>query len=103
MFLFFLAKIPTVTGAGCCLSHWAVGIRIMHQDEHQAAVAAFIRSRGVTRCPTACALPTQGTVAAADQAALQNYVAARSQSRQQKISARERAWRAVKIPAAPGE
>ena len=53
----------------------------MGDDEYQAAVAAFIRARGVTRCPTACALPTQGTVAAADRAALKTYAAARAQSR----------------------
>ncbi len=60
----------------------------MHQDEHAAAVAAFIRSRGITRCPTACALPTQGTIAAADRAALEDYAAARGRSRQQKSAAR---------------
>jgi Peptidase family M23 len=43
---------------------------IMCQDEYQASVAAFIRTKGITRCPTACALPTQGTIAAADRAAL---------------------------------
>jgi hypothetical protein len=36
----------------------------------EAEIAAFIRSRGVTRCPTACAAPTQGSGNAADQAAL---------------------------------
>jgi hypothetical protein len=60
----------------------------MGHDEHQAAIAAFIRSNGVTRCPTACALPTQGIIAAADRAALENYAAARSRTRQQKIAAR---------------
>src|SRR6186997_1231001 len=45
----------------------------MCQEEHQAAVAAFIRNKGVTRCPTACALPTQGSVPAADRAALEAY------------------------------
>jgi len=32
----------------------------MHQKEHDAAIAAFIRDNGITRCPTACVLPTQG-------------------------------------------
>jgi hypothetical protein len=63
---------------------------IMCDDEYQAAVAAFIRARGVTRCPTACALPTQGTVAAADRAALETYAAARAQSRNKRQAARER-------------
>ncbi len=31
----------------------------MHDDEYQVAVTAFIRANGITRCPTACALPTQ--------------------------------------------
>jgi hypothetical protein len=75
----------------------------MHQDEHQAAVAAFIRSKGITRCPTACALPTQGTVDAADRAALQGYAATRAESHQQKIVGRERSFWAVTIPAVPGE
>ena len=44
--------------------------RLMTQGEHEAAVAAFIRARGVTRCPTACAVPTQASVAAADRAVL---------------------------------
>jgi len=59
----------------------------MYQNEHEVAVAAFIRSRGVTRCPTACVLPTQGTIGASDRAALQRYAVLRSQSRQHKILA----------------
>jgi hypothetical protein len=42
----------------------------MTSQEQEAAVAAFIRARGVTRCPTACAVPTQASVAVADRAAL---------------------------------
>ena len=75
----------------------------MRQDEHEAAVAAFIRSNGITRYPTACALPTQGTVDAADRAALQGYAAARAESRQHKIAGRERSLWAIEIPAVPGE
>jgi hypothetical protein len=33
----------------------------MSQTEYDAAVAEFIRSKGVTRCPTVCLAPTQGT------------------------------------------
>jgi hypothetical protein len=43
----------------------------MTQQEQEAAVAAFIRARGVTRCPTACAVPTQASVAEPDRRALQ--------------------------------
>ena len=42
----------------------------MTQQEHDAAVEAFIRARGVTRCPTACAVPTQAAVAETDRQAL---------------------------------
>ena len=75
----------------------------MYQEEYEAAVAAFIRSKGITRCPTACALPTQGTVPAADRAALENYATNRSLSRQRKIADRQRAFWAAKVLAGPGE
>lgn len=66
----------------------------MNGDEYQAAVAAFIRAKGVTRCPTACALPTQGTVPLADRAALADYAMARDQSREKRQAlTREREWR----------
>jgi hypothetical protein len=65
-------------------------MRIMDQEEHEAAVVEFIRTKGITRCPTACAFRTQGTVPAADRAALENYVAAREWLRERKIAARKR-------------
>jgi hypothetical protein len=71
----------------------------MDRDEHEAAVAAFIRTRGITRCPTACVLPTQATVAAADRVGLENYATVRNRSRRQKIAARERL---VMDPPGPG-
>ena len=54
----------------------------------EAAVAEFIRTRGVTRCPTACVLPTQGAVGAADRRALEEYAAWRDQRRRTKLAAR---------------
>jgi hypothetical protein len=42
----------------------------MSRSEYEAAVAAFILSKGITRCPTACAVRTQGIVSPADQEAL---------------------------------
>ena len=42
----------------------------MTQEEHEAAVAAFIHTRGVTRCPTACVGHTQGRVAESDRLVL---------------------------------
>jgi hypothetical protein len=43
----------------------------MSKSEYDAAIAAFIRSKGITRCPTACVVRTQGTVSKSDQEALQ--------------------------------
>lgn len=43
----------------------------MSRSDQDAAVAAFIRTNGVTRCPTACLVRTQGTVSQADREALQ--------------------------------
>jgi hypothetical protein len=71
----------------------------MREDEYEAAVAAFIRTKGVTRCPTACALPTQGTIAANDRAALEDYAIARIRSRRQRQAARERLLWAARAPA----
>jgi hypothetical protein len=47
----------------------------MSQSEYDAAIAAFIRSKGVTRCPTACVVRTQGTVSEPDRIALQRRAA----------------------------
>jgi len=46
-------------------------------DEDCDAIAEFIRSKGVTRCPTACVLPTQALVGAADRAALEEHAVTR--------------------------
>ena len=54
----------------------------------ETAVAEFIRTKGVTRCPTACVLPTQGSVAAADRNALAAYAVAREQVRRARSAAR---------------
>jgi hypothetical protein len=43
--------------------------------EYDAAIAAFIRTKGVTRCPTACALPTQATIATRDRTAFEEHAA----------------------------
>jgi hypothetical protein len=58
----------------------------MPQYDHEAAVAIFIRTKGVTRCPTACVLPTQGLPDAADQAALEQYATARNRSWRMKMA-----------------
>jgi len=71
----------------------------MGDDEYKAAVVAFIRTKGVTRCPTAYALPTQGTIAADDRAALEDYAIARARWRRQRQAARRRSFWAAQGPA----
>jgi len=75
---------------------------MMCQAEYQAAVAAFIRTKSITHCATACAFRTYGTVAVADRATPQEYAAARERLRQQTIVARMQPfWTfAVLVPAA---
>ena len=47
----------------------------MSQSEYEAAVADFIKTRGITRCPTACVVKTQGRISIADREALQQRAA----------------------------
>ena len=63
---------------------------LMSSTEYEAAVEAFIRNKGVTRCPTACLVRTQASVPAADRAALEHYEAGREQSRRTHIAATAR-------------
>ncbi|HEY3911641.1 MAG TPA: hypothetical protein VGM07_17400 [Stellaceae bacterium] len=60
--------------------------RVLAERGGDAAVAEFIRTRGITRCPTACVLPTQASVAAGDRALLEEYAAAREQRRRVRAS-----------------
>ena len=39
-------------------------------QNYDAEIAAFIRTKGITRCPTACVAPTHASGSAADRAAL---------------------------------
>jgi hypothetical protein len=65
------------------------------------AVAEFIRTKGVTRCPTACVLPTQASVAAADREALGEYAARRDERRQARVAARvKQLWNVEIVPSA---
>jgi hypothetical protein len=59
----------------------------LSSSEYEAEVAAFIRSKGVTRCPTACLVRTQASVPAADRAALERYEAERDRSRRENLAA----------------
>jgi hypothetical protein len=56
----------------------------MSQTEQDALVAEFMRKKGITRCPTACAVPTHAAVPEADRAALRDYNAAREAARLEK-------------------
>jgi hypothetical protein len=57
----------------------------MSQNEQDALVAEFMRKKGITRCPTACAVPTHSAaVSDADRAALRDYSAAREAARTEK-------------------
>jgi hypothetical protein len=49
----------------------------MTSEKDGEAVAEFIRTKGITRCPTACVSPTQAFVGAADRAALQAHAVSR--------------------------
>src|SRR5712672_2124009 len=57
--------------------------QIMSHHDRDAEIAAFILTKGVTRCPTACVLPTQGSPEPADQTALDEL-------RRMKIATRQR-------------
>jgi hypothetical protein len=43
----------------------------MSRENYEAEIAAFIRAKGIKRCPTACAAPTHASGNAADREALQ--------------------------------
>lgn len=57
----------------------------MTQAEYAAQVEEFMRRRGVTRCPTACVVPTHGAVAESDRAKLRDYNDAREAARIEKL------------------
>ena len=75
--------------------------QIVLANDLEAVIAEFIRTRGLTRCPTACVLPTQGAVDAADRAALEAHAVAQERSRQAKAAARARLFWGAAI-ASPG-
>jgi hypothetical protein len=56
----------------------------MSQSEQDALIAEFMRKKGITRCPTACAVPTHAAVSEADRAALSDYNAAKEAARLEK-------------------
>jgi hypothetical protein len=70
----------------------------MSEADYQAALAAFLRTKGITRCPTVCAVPTQATVAEADRAAYRDYVAAQEAARLEKLKSLQQV---IHLPAVP--
>jgi len=76
---------------------WAV------PNDCEAVIAEFIRTKGITRCPTACVLPTQGSIDAADRVALEKHAVAQERVRQTKAAARARLFWNVPLPARTGK
>ena len=69
------------------------------RSDYEAVIAEFIRTKGITRCPTACVLPTQGSIDAADRMALEEHAVAQERVRQAKATARARLlWNALPPP-----
>ena len=65
-------------------------MQVISDHSNDAVIAEYIRTKGVTRCPTACVVPTQGSVDKADRAALEEYAVARDRQRREKAAARAR-------------
>jgi hypothetical protein len=55
----------------------------------EAAIAAFLKSRQPTKCPTAFALPTKGANSDGEREALRQYHAERDAAIVQKMSRRQ--------------
>lgn len=73
---------------------------LISEQDFATAVAEFIRTRGVTKCPTACVLPTQASVASADREALGEYAARRAERRRVRAAARvQQFWAVEPVPA----
>ena len=67
--------------------------QVMPGIDSEAAIAEFIRTRGITRCPTACVLPTQGSVTVADREALGEHALRRAELRRAKsITRAQQFW-----------
>jgi hypothetical protein len=50
--------------------------------EYAQAIAQFLSEKGVTRCPTACVVPTRASVSDADRIALRNHAETQEAVRQ---------------------
>jgi hypothetical protein len=65
-------------------------VQVISHYNHEAVIDEYIRTKGVTRCPTACVVPTQASVNKADRAALEEYAVERDRQRREKAAARAR-------------
>ncbi len=65
-------------------------MHIISNTTCETVIAEYIRTKGVTRCPTACVVPTQASVTEADRAALEEYRTARDRQRRERAAARAR-------------
>ena len=54
-------------------THASRNTRALTAAQEAAAVAAFLKTKGVTKCPTAFVLPTQTDLPDGDREALQRY------------------------------
>jgi hypothetical protein len=67
-------------------------------ENDRDAIAEFIREKGITRCPTACVLPTQGSILIADRVALEEHAVARDRIHREQAAARWGKFAAFKAP-----
>jgi hypothetical protein len=75
---------------------------LISDKNSETEVAEFIRTKGVTRCPTACILPTQASVATADREALGEYAARRAERRRARVAAHaQQFWNVELVPSLP--
>ena len=68
---------------------------MISDTEYARAVAEFLSKKGVTRCPTACVVPTRASVSDADRAALRDHAETREAVRR----ARRREFQQMIAPA----
>ena len=61
----------------------------MRAMSDQEAIAAFLRSRQPTKCPTAYALPSKGMISDDDRGRIRDYHAARDMAMTQRMSRRQ--------------
>jgi hypothetical protein len=71
--------------------------RTMSSQNYEAEIAAFIRTKGVTRCPTACVAPTHASGGASDRAALRRRTEQLEATRQDKA---RQSWKTAVASAA---